>query len=130
MSILLKWKQETTPAGNHVTVANVKATLLSVSKNTFSYSNAEGTEINYRLATVKFSDERGTVHTKDGFVIYETSFEKGMEPGMTYLGRITRSKNADGSARKPWSTLYSVVAAESITDDEFEEVAIAEDSFM
>ena len=126
MGILLKWKPEKTISGNDVSVANIKGTLLNVSNKTFEYVNANSETITYRLATVKFTDERGVSHTKDGFVIYETSFEKGMEVGQTYLGRITRSKDADGTARKPWSTLYSAVAAESMTDSDFEEVAAEE----
>lgn len=132
MAISLKFKAEKTISGNDVLVANIKGTLLNVSKNTFSYENGNGETITYRLATVKFTDEKGVNHTKEGFVIYENSFEKGMEVGNTYLGRITRSTNADGSARKPWSTLYSLPAGESLSDDDFENVEVTAnaDSFM
>ena len=132
MGISLNFKPEKTISGNDVLVANIKGTLLNVSKNVFSYENSNSESITYRLATVKFTDLKGVVHTKEGFVIYESSFEKGMEVGNTYLGRITRSKNADGTARKPWSTLYSLPAGESITDDDFEDVEISAtaDSFL
>jgi hypothetical protein len=49
-----------------------------------------------------------------------------MEVGMTYLGKISRSTNADGSARKPWVTLSSLVSGVDFADDEFEDAVIEE----
>ena len=46
---------------------------------------------------------------------------------MTYLGKVSRSKNADGSARKPWYTVSSLLVAEESSDDDFEEVEVSEE---
>ena len=124
--IALKWKDEVTENGNATKVANIKGTLKRLSEKEFSYVNKHGEELTYRLATITFPDFNGTVHTRENVVVYNSSFEKGMETGVTYLGKITRSTNADGTARKPWVTLSSLESGVDFQDDDFEEVVVEE----
>lgn len=125
--IKLKFKAETTQNGNKQFVANYKGTLSRLSEQDFSYVNGAGNTIEYKLATVAFSDLDGVKHTLDSVVVYATSLGKGMELGQTYLGRISRSFNADGSARKPWVALYSAVAGKEISDADFDAIVLEEE---
>jgi hypothetical protein len=125
--IALLFKEETTPSGNVQKVANIKATLVRLSDKEFSYANADGETLTYKLATIKFSDANDNSHTKADVVVYNTSYEQGMEVGETYLGKVSRSKNADGTARKPWYTLSSLVVASENSDEDFEEVEVSQE---
>ena len=122
--IVLKFKEETTPSGNVVKNATFAGTLLRMSDKVFEYTNADGVVINYKLADVRYADALGTTHVEPGVKVYEASYEQGMQVGESYLGRVTRSKNADGTARSPWYTLYSVVVGVNSTDDDFEEYEV------
>jgi hypothetical protein len=125
--IALVFKEETTPSGNVQKVANIKATLVRLSDKEFTYTNSNGDTLTYKLATVTFVDDNDNSHTKADIVVYSTSYEQGMEVGQTYLGKVSRSKNADGTARKPWYTLSSLVVASENSDDDFEEVEVSEE---
>lgn len=125
--IALVFKEETTPSGNVQKVANIKATLNRLSEKEFSYNNGNGDTLTYKLATITFSDDNGNNHTKSDIVVYNTSYEQGMEIGQTYLGKVSRSKNADGTARKPWYTLSSLVVASENSDEDFEDVEVSEE---
>lgn len=125
--IKLKFKAETTQNGNKQFVANYKGKLSRLSEQDFSYVNGAGNTIEYKLATVSFNDLDGVNHTLDSVVVYATSLGKGMELGQTYLGRISRSFNADGSARKPWVALYSAVAGKEISDADFDAIVLEEE---
>lgn len=122
--VVLKFKEETTPNGNVVKNASFAGTLLRMSEKVFDYTNADGVVINFKLADVRFTDAVGTSHVEPNVHVYEASFEQGMEVGETYLGKVTRSKNADGTARSPWFNLYSVVVGVRSTDDDFEEYEV------
>jgi hypothetical protein len=122
--VVLKFKEETTPSGNVVKNATFAGTLLRMSDKVFEYTNADGVVINYKLADVRYTDAVGTSHVEPNVKVYEASYEQGMESSETYLGRVTRSKNADGTARSPWFTLYSVVVGVNSTDDDFEEYEV------
>lgn len=124
--IALTWKSETSQEGNVSNVANIKATLKRLSEKEFTYANKHGEELTYKLATVVFADKNGVNHVREGVVCYDTSYSQGMEVGMTYLGKISRSSNADGSARKPWVTLSSLAAGVDFADDDFEDVVVEE----
>lgn len=125
--IKLKFKADETKNGNKQFVANYKGTLSRLSEQDFSYVNGSGETVNYKLATVSFNDLDGVKHTLDSVVVYATSLAKGMELGQTYLGRISRSFNADGSARKPWVALYSAVAGKEISDADFDAIVLEEE---
>jgi hypothetical protein len=125
--IALVFKEETTPSGNVQKVANIKATLVRLSDKEFTYTNGNGDTLTYKLATIRFTDDNGNSHTKADIVVYSTSYEQGMEVGETYLGKVSRSKNADGTARKPWYTLSSLVVASENSDEDFEDVEISEE---
>jgi hypothetical protein len=122
--VVLKFKEETTPNGNVVKNATFAGTLLRLSEKVFEYTNADGVVVNYKLADVRYTDAVGTTHVEPNVHVYEASYEQDMEVGETYLGRVTRSKNADGSARDPWFNLYSVVVGVRSTDDDFEEYEV------
>ena len=122
--VVLKFKEETTPNGNVVKNASFAGTLLRMSEKVFDYTNADGVVVNFKLADVRFTDAVGTSHVEPNVHVYEASFEQGMEVGETYLGKVTRSKNADGTARSPWFNLYSVVVGVRSTDDDFEEYEV------
>lgn len=122
--VVLSFKDEETVNGNAVKTANIKGTLKRLSEKVFEYANGAGETIRYKLATIAFKDLNDTTHVRENVVVYESSYEQGMEVGTTYLGRITRSKNADGTARKPWVTLYSAVAGEDFSDDDFAELPV------
>jgi hypothetical protein len=115
----LKWKEETTPAGNVVKVANISGTLKRISELSWPYTNSEGTVINYKLATITYPDYFGTLVTEENVKVYEKSYSQGMEQGQTYLGRVQRGTNADGTKRNPWVTLYSAVVGTSLSDDDY-----------
>jgi hypothetical protein len=115
----LKWKEETTPAGNVVKVANISGTLNRMSEQSWPYTNSEGTVINYKLATITYPDYFGTLVTEENVKVYEKSYSQGMEKGQTYLGRVQRGTNADGTKRNPWVTLYSAVVGVSLSDDDY-----------
>jgi len=125
--IKLKFKAEETKNGNKQFVANYKGALSRLSEQDFSYVNGAGDTVNYKLATVSFNDLDGVKHTLDSVVVYATSLSKGMELGQTYLGRISRSFNADGTARKPWVALYSAVAGKEISDADFDAIVLEEE---
>ena len=115
----LKWKDETTPAGNVVKVANISGTLNRMSEQSWPYTNSEGTVINYKLATITYPDYFGTLVTEENVKVYEASYSQGMEKGQTYLGRVQRGTHADGTKRNPWVTLYSAVVGTSLSDDDY-----------
>jgi hypothetical protein len=115
----LKWKEETTPAGNVVKVANISGTLNRMSEQSWPYTNSAGTVINYKLATITYPDYFGTLVTEENVKVYEASYSQGMEKGQTYLGRVQRGTNADGTKRSPWVTLYSAVVGTSLSDDDY-----------
>lgn len=125
MGIALKFVEKTTSNGNVVKVANIKGTLKRLSPNVFSYEvdTKDGIEtVEYKLATVEFLDEKSAKHVANNVHVYRKSYEQDMEVGGNYLGSVTRSKNADGSARTPWWSLSSLVVGNDITDDMFDEV--------
>jgi hypothetical protein len=119
MSIKLTFKADTTSNGNAVKVATINATLLRLSDTEFSYSNADGETIKYKLADVKFTDNAGVQHKKNALVVYQASYEQGMEVGETYLGRVQLSEG-----RKPWATLSSYVSGDTFSEADFEDVAV------
>ena len=120
----LKWKEQTTPAGNVVKVANISGTLQRLSEKSWPYTNSEGTVLNYKLATITYNDYFGTLVTEENVKVYEASYTQGMEAGQTYLGKVQRGTNADGTARSPWVTLFSAVVGTSLTDDEYGDVEL------
>ena len=125
MGIALKFVEQTTSRGNVVKVAKINGTLKRLSDKVFDYKveGENGVEtVEYKLATVEFLDENKTKHVANNVHVYKKSYEQDMEVGGTYLGSVTRSKNADGSARSPWWALSSLVIGADITDDMFEEV--------
>jgi len=125
MGIALKFVEQTTSRGNLVKVAKIKGTLKRLSDNVFDYEvqGENGIEkVEYKLATVEFLDENQQKHVANNVHVYKKSYEQDMETGGTYLGSVTRSKNADGSPRSPWWALSSLVVGAEITDDMFEEV--------
>lgn len=125
--IVLSFKEETTPSGNVQKVANIKANLQRLSDKEFSYENSKGEVLTYKLATISFVDTKGTTHVRDGVVVYDTSYDQGMETGYTYLGKISRSNNADGTPRKPWYTISSLLVADENSDADFEDVEVSEE---
>jgi hypothetical protein len=125
--ISLKFVEQVTPNGNVQHVANIKATLVRLSEKDFTYTNGAGETLTYKLATIKFVDNNDVSFTRENVVVYNTSYEQGMEIGETYLGKVSRSKNADGTARKPWYSLSSLVVAGENSDDDFEEIEISEE---
>jgi hypothetical protein len=124
--ITLKWKEEVSINGNTSKVSNIKGTLKRLGEKEFSYLNGAGEEVVYRLATISFADTLGINHTRENVVVFDTSYDQGMEVGETYLGKISRSVNADGTPRKPWVTLSALVSGTDFSDDDFEEVEIEE----
>lgn len=126
MGIALKFVEKVTPKGNITKVAKINGTLKRLSDKVFDYEvineKGEVEKVEYKLATVEFLDENKTTHVANNVHVYKTSYEQGMEAGVTYLGSVTRSKNADGTARSPWWALSSLVIGDTITDDMFEEV--------
>jgi len=126
MGIALKFVEKTTSRGNLVKVAKIKGTLKSLSDKVFDYETTNekgGIElIEYKLATVEFLDEKQQKHVANNVHVYRKSYEEGMDVGSTYLGSVTRSKDADGSPRSPWWALSSFIIGAEITDDDFEEV--------
>jgi hypothetical protein len=125
--IMLTWKLETTTGGNQVKNATIVGTLLRLSETVFSYDNASGDTLNYKLADIQFTDNNGVSFKKQGVVVYESSYSQGMELGENYLGRISRGTNEDGSARKPWATLSSYVAGDSFSEADFAEEEILDE---
>jgi hypothetical protein len=121
--IKLKFVEETTSLGNVVSNANISGKLLSISDKVFEYvSPVTKDTVFYKLATMSFKDLNGDETTTDRCVIYETSYDKGMELGKNYLGKITLNKepNEDGSRRQPWIMLSSFVKGQEISFDDFE----------
>ena len=125
--IKLAFKEETTPNGNSQFVANIKAELIRLSEKEFSYVNASGEQLTYKLATITFADLNGNKFTRENVVVYNTSYEKGMEVGMTYLGKVSRSTNADGTPRKPWYTVSSLLVADENSDSDFESIEVSQE---
>jgi hypothetical protein len=123
MSAKLKFKEETNVNGRVSKVANFNGTLSRLSEQEFSYENANGETVEYRLATVAMTDSVGEKHNLDGVVVYKTAIEKGMTVGKTYLGRVQIPINADGSAGKPWVTLSSAEVATQANAMSFEDIA-------
>ena len=126
MGIALKFVEQTTSRGNLIKVAKIKGTLKRLSDKVFDYDveneKGEVEKVEYKLATVEFLDENQQKHVANNVHVYKTSYEQGMEAGCTYLGSVTRSKNADGTPRSPWWSLSSLVIGAEITDDMFEKV--------
>lgn len=114
---LLTFKDEVTTNGNRIKTATINGELVRVSEQEFSYENGVGETITYKLGTAKFTDDEGVVHQKSGFVIYQVSYEQGMEIGEKYLGSIQLSKG-----RKPWASLSSFVADGSFSEADFADV--------
>lgn len=129
MGIALKFVEKTTSNGNVVKVANINGTLQRMSDKVFSYETETENGpslVEYKLATVSFTDTAGVKHTANNVHVYKVSFEQDMEIGGTYLGSVTRSNNADGTARTPWWSLSSCVTGNTITDDMFDDSPITE----
>ena len=82
--VVLKFKEETTPSGNVVKNASFAGTLLRLSEKVWPYTNAEGKELLYKLADVRYTDAVGTTHVEPSVKVYEASYEQGMEVGETY----------------------------------------------
>jgi hypothetical protein len=126
MGIALKFVEKTTSRGNLIKEAKINGTLKRLSDKVFDYDveNEKGKteKVEYKLATVEFLDENQQKHVANNVHVYKKSYEQDMEVGSTYLGSVTRSKNADGSPRSPWWALSSLVIGAEITDDMFEEV--------
>jgi hypothetical protein len=121
--IKLKFVEETTSLGNVVKNANITAKLLSISEKVFEYVSPETKDtVFYKLATISFKDLNGVECSTSTCVVYETSYNKGMEIGQSYLGKITLSDalNEDGTKRKPWIMLSSFVKGEELSFDDFE----------
>ena len=127
MGIKLTFKVDQTTNGNTVKVATISGTLKRLSEKVFSYSNASGEEFNYKLADIAFTDNAGAKHNTSQVVVYEASYEQGMEVGGTYLGRIQRGVNKDGSIRKPWTTLSSYEAGSALSEADFEDEEILDE---
>jgi len=122
--IKLKFVEETTSLGNVVKNANITGKLLSISEKVFDYVSPETKDdVFYKLATMSFKDLNNEEHTTSKCVVYQTSYEKGMEIGQSYLGKITLSDalNEDGSKRAPWIMLSSYVKGEELSFDDFEQ---------
>jgi len=64
-------------------VANFTGKLISVAKNMLTNVNGTG----YYPATVEITDDKGAKHTRS-CIIYQTSFDKGMTVGESYLGSV------------------------------------------
>jgi hypothetical protein len=60
------------------------AKVLSISENELSYTNAQNVEKFYRLATIEFVDNDGTVQEASA-TIPAANYAYGMEVGKTYL---------------------------------------------
>lgn len=125
--IKLKWKLETTTNGREVRVSSFVGTLLNVSKNMFSYVNKDKETLNYYLGTVSFKDMNDQIITTDKAVIYDTSFDKGMQVGSIYLGKITQGfedlvdeETGVISKPKPWVMLSSFVKGEELSFNSFD----------
>lgn len=125
--IKLKWKLETTTNGREVRVSSFVGTLLNVSKNMFSYVNKDKETLNYYLGTVSFKDMNDQIITTDKAVIYDTSFDKGMQVGGIYLGKITQGfedlvdeETGVISKPKPWVMLSSFVKGEELSFNSFD----------
>lgn len=125
--IKLKWKLETTTNGREVRVSSFVGTLLNVSKNMFSYVNKDKETLNYYLGTVSFKDMNDQIITTDKAVIYDTSFDKGMQVGNIYLGKITQGfedlvdeETGVISKPKPWVMLSSFVKGEELSFNSFD----------
>lgn len=120
-AVKLTFKDQTTSNGNAIRVANYNGVLNRMSEQEFSYNNAEGNPVSYKLATVTFKDNLGASHTVDGVIVYKSSVDKGMTVGSTYLGQIQRSTGEDGEPRT-WITLSSQPAGVRSSDLSFEDV--------
>lgn len=125
--IKLKWKLETTPNGREVRVSSFVGTLLNISKNNFSYVNKDKETLNYYLGTVSFKDMNDQIITTDQVVIYNTSFDNGMQVGNTYLGKITQGledlvdeETGIVSKPKPWIMLSSFVKGQELSFNSFD----------
>jgi hypothetical protein len=119
----LTFKDGVTTNGNNVRQAALKAELVTLSPVTFSYNNANGEVINYKLASVKFTDNKGDLYKKGNVCVYEASFSKGMEIGETYLGKLAIALDENllpAKDRKPWVTLSSYEAYSDFSIEEFE----------
>ena len=79
------------------------------------------------MADIAFTDNVGAKHNTSQVVVYEASYEQGMEVGGTYLGRIQRGVNSDGSIRKPWVTLSSYEAGSALSEADFEDEEILDE---
>jgi hypothetical protein len=118
----LIFKTEITENGNEIKVANIAGTLLSLTDRTWNYTNAKNEIINYKLARISFVDKKDNTFIEEGVKVYEASYSQGMSPNNTYLGRVSRGgKNADGSDKTPWVTLYSVQVGNTMSDSDYED---------
>lgn len=114
---LLTFKDGVTSNGNRIKTATINGELIRLSEQDFSYENASGETITYKLATVKFSDDENKEFTKSGFVVYKASYEQGMEIGEKYLGSLQLSQG-----RKPWASLSAFVADGGFSEADFADV--------
>ena len=114
---LLTFKDDVTSNGNRIKVATINGELVRLSEQDFSYENANGETITYKLGTAKFTDDEGTTFQKSGFVVYQASYEQGMEVGEKYLGSIQLSQG-----RKPWASLSAFVADGGFSEADFADV--------
>jgi len=79
----LKFKERVTEAGNIKVEASYHGKLLRMSPQFFSYQNADGEEIKYKLATVEFVDVSNTTYRIPNVHAYEKAVEQGMLVGET-----------------------------------------------
>lgn len=70
------------------------AKVLSISENELSYTNAQNVEKFYRLATIEFVDNDGTVQEASA-TIPAANYAYGMEVGKTYLATAKADTTAN-----------------------------------
>lgn len=119
----LTFKDGVTTNGNNVRSSALKAELVTLSPVTFSYNNASGDNINYKLASIKFTDNKGDLYKKGNVCVYEASYVQGMEIGETYLGKLAIALDDNlvpVAGRKPWVSLSSYEAYSDFSIEEFE----------
>lgn len=69
-----------------------EAKLLSISNEVKEMKNDNKTP--YRVATIEFADQQGEVQ-KVSAIVYDKSFQHGMEVGKSYLTTASENENSD-----------------------------------
>lgn len=115
----LKFKERVTEAGNTKVEASFHGKLLRMSPQFFSYQNADGEEIKYKLATVEFVDLNSITYRVPNVHVYETSVEQGMLAGETYLGKCEMNVDDKGNLSNPWWSLSSLLIGDTLTASDF-----------